>query len=97
MPTWTLTPRSPSLVVLTGASAVTLTNKSSSLSTRILRPRHESSKSFKTSVTPSTPRRPWERQVFVVGREVEVVVTTVAEVEAWPSEVVTAAPNDLVP
>jgi len=35
--------------------------------------------------------------VFVVGREVEVVVTTVAEVEAWPSEVVTAAPNDLVP
>jgi hypothetical protein len=83
--------------VLTGASAVALTNKTSSLSTRLSRPSHESSRTFKTSVTPSTPRRPWERQVFVVGREVEVVGTAVAEVEAGPSEVATAVSNDLVP
>jgi len=35
--------------------------------------------------------------VFVVGREVEVAGTAVAEVEAGPSEVATAASNDLVP
>jgi len=67
---------SPSLVVLTGASAVALKNKTSSLSPRLSRPRHGSSRTFKTSVTLSTPRRPCERQVFVVGREVEVVGTT---------------------
>ena len=35
--------------------------------------------------------------MFVVGREVEVVGTAVAEVEAGPSEVATAVSNDLVP
>jgi len=35
--------------------------------------------------------------VFVVGREVEVVGTAVAEVEAGPSEVATVVLNDLVP
>ena len=35
--------------------------------------------------------------MFVVGREAEEVGTTVAEVEAGPSEVATAVPNDPVP
>ena len=35
--------------------------------------------------------------MFVVGREVEVVGTAVAEMEAGPSEVATAVPNDPVP
>ena len=35
--------------------------------------------------------------MVVVGREVQVVVTAVVKVAAGPSEVVTAAPNVLVP
>jgi len=39
----------------------------------------------------------WERQVVVVGREVQAVVIAVAEVEAGPSEFETAEPIVLVP
>jgi len=84
--------------MLTGASAATPLNKTSSLSTRLLWPKHASSKSFKTGVIHSTPRQPLERRVVavVVSREVVAMVTVVAEVAAGSLVEVATALNVLV-